>query len=71
MVKCENETVEWFEVISPREEPCPKCDGTLEYCYDATDEEWQCEDCNTRWFVPLVRAWSLMREVKTGKEKEE
>ena len=62
MSKPENETVEWLE---NRAESCPKCSGILEYCYDETDNEWQCEVCNTRWYVPVVTAWWRIMEVKT------
>jgi|TARA_B110000263_G_scaffold243652_1_gene250676 hypothetical protein len=47
---------------NPKFEVCPKCRGTLDYCYGLDDEEWKCEDCNTKWLVPLVRAWSLIKE---------
>ena len=59
----EKENWEYVCESNPKFEVCPKCRGTLDYCYGLDDEEWKCEDCNTKWIVPLVRAWSLIREV--------
>jgi len=60
----ENENV---ELLEDKEQPCPECGGELDYCYDYTDNEWQCADCNARWFVPLVRAWSRIEKLTEEK----